>query len=91
MLKTVNFIIKLMEQSWVPFTPVLADIFMGFYESKWLKEYNPNKAKLCLRYGYGILAAFHKEQDSLNFLSFKNKRHPNIKFTNEKQINTKQI
>ena len=28
-----------------PFTSVLADIFMGFYESKWLNEYNPNKAK----------------------------------------------
>ena len=70
-----------------PFTSVLADIFMGFYESKWLNEYNPNKAKFCLRYGYGTQAAFHKEQDSLNFLSFKNKGHPNIKFRNEKQIN----
>ena len=45
-----------------PLTPVLANIFMGFYES----------------------TAFDKETDSLNFL---NKRHPNIKFTIEKQIN----
>ena len=67
--------------------PVLANIFMGFYESKWLNEYNLNKPKFYLRYVDDILAAFDKEQDSLNFLNFLNKRHPNIKFTIEKQIN----
>ena len=50
-----------------PLAPVLANIFMGFYESKWLNEYNLNKPKFCLRYVYDILAAFGKEQDSLNF------------------------
>ena len=34
-----------------------------------------------------ILAAFDNEQDSLNFLSFLNNRHPNIKFTIEKKNN----
>ena len=34
-----------------------------------------------------IVAAFDKEQDSLNFLNILNKRHPNIKFTIEKEIN----
>ena len=57
---------------------------MGFYESKWLSEYNFNKPKLCLRYVDDVLAAFEKEQDSLNFL---NNKDPNIKFTIEKQIN----
>ena len=57
---------------------------MGFYESKCLNEYNLNKLKFYLRYVDDILAAFDKEQDSLNFLG---KRHPNIKFTIEKQIN----
>ena len=42
----------------------LANIFMGFYESKWLNEYNLNKPKLYLRYVDDILAAFDKEQDS---------------------------
>ena len=51
-----------------PLSPVLANIFMEFYESKWL-------------------AAFDKEQDSIYFLNFLNKRHPNIKFTIQKQIN----
>ena len=60
---------------------------MGFYESKWLNEYNLNKPKFDLRYVDDILDAFDREQDSLNFLNFLNKRHPNIKLTIEKQIN----
>ena len=60
---------------------------MGFYESKWLNEYNINKPKSYLRYLDDILAAFGNEQDSLNFLNFLNNRHPNIKFTVEKQMN----
>ena len=70
-----------------PLAPVLANIFMGFYESKWLNECNLNKSKFYLRYVDDILAAFEKEQDSLNFLNFLNNKHPNIKFTIEKQVN----
>ena len=70
-----------------PLDPVLANIFMGFYESKWLNEYNLNKSKFYLRYVDDILAAFEKEQDSLNFLNFLNNTHPNTKFTLEKQFN----
>ena len=70
-----------------PLAPVLANIFMGFYESKWLNEYNLHKPKFYFRYTDDILAALGKEQDSLNFLNFLNKGPPNIKFTIEKQIN----
>ena len=71
-----------------PLAPVLANIFMGFYESKWLNEYNLKKPKFYLRYVDDILAAFEKEHHySLNFLNFLNNKHPNIKFTIEKQIN----
>ena len=45
--------------------PVLANIFMGFYKSKWINEYNFNKPKFYVRYVDDILAAFDKEQDSL--------------------------
>ena len=51
-----------------PLAPVLANISMGFHESKWLNEYNLNKPKFYLRYADDILAAFDNEQDSLNFL-----------------------
>ena len=50
-----------------PLAPVLANIFMGFHECKWLNEYNHNKPKFYLRYVDDILAAFDNEQDSLNF------------------------
>ena len=60
---------------------------MGFYKSKWLNEYNLNKPKFDLRYVDEILAAFNNEQDSLNCLDFISKKHPNMKFTIEKQIN----
>ena len=33
-----------------PLIPVLANIFMGFYKSKWLNEYNLNKHNFYLRY-----------------------------------------
>ena len=69
-----------------PLAPVLANIFMGFHEFKWILNYNLNKPKFYLRYVDDILAAFNNEQDSLKFLSLSNNRHPNIKFTIEKQI-----
>ena len=47
-----------------PLAPVLADIFMGFYESKLLNEYNLNKPKFYLRYVDDILATFDDKQDS---------------------------
>ena len=68
-------------------SPFLANIFMSFHESNRPNEYNLNKSKFHLRYVDYILAAFENEQDSLNFLNFLNNRHPNIKFTIEKQIN----
>ena len=34
-----------------------------------------------------ILVAFKNEQNSLNFWNFLSNRHPNLKFTIEKQIN----
>ena len=72
-----------------PLVPVLANIFMGFHESKWLNEYNLNKPKFYLRYVDDILAVFDNEQDSLIFQNFLNNRDPNIKFTTEKQISHK--
>ena len=70
-----------------PLAPELSNTLMSFYESNWLNENNLNKPKFCLRYVDDILAAFDKQQDSLIFfLSFLNKKHPNIKITIEKQI-----
>ena len=70
-----------------PLPPVLVNIFMGFHESKWLNENNLNKPNFYLRYVDDILAAFEDGQDSLNLSKFLNSKHPNIKFTIEKQNN----
>ena len=69
-----------------PLALVLANIFIGFCESKWLNEYDVNKPKFYLRYVDDILAAIDNKQDSSNLI-FLNNRHPIIKFTIEKQIN----
>ena len=52
-----------------PLAPVLANIFMAFYESKWIYGYNLNKPQFYLRYSDDIVTAFDKEQDSF-FLVF---------------------
>ena len=70
-----------------PLALVLANIFLGFYKSKWLNKYNLGKPTFYLRYVDDILAAFEKEQDSLNFSNFLNNKHPSVKFTIEKQVN----
>ena len=50
-----------------PLAPVLANIFMGFYESKWLNEYNFKTPTFYLQNVDDILVAFDKEEDSFNF------------------------
>ena len=70
-----------------PLATVLANIFMGFYESKWLNKYNVNKSKVYLQYVSRILAAFEKERDSLNFSNSLNNKYPNMKFMMGKQVN----
>ena len=45
-----------------PLAPVLANIFISFYESNWLNKYNINKPKFYLRYVDDILAVFDSEK-----------------------------
>ena len=47
-----------------PLVPVLANIFMDFYDSMWLNQYYLNKPKFYVSYVDDILAAFEKEQNS---------------------------
>ena len=58
-----------------PLAPVVANIFMGFYESKWLNEYNFNKAKFDLRYVEDILPAFEDMLRIFYLLLTRNKIH----------------
>ena len=71
-----------------PLAPVLANLFMGYNESIWLNEYSLPPI-LYKRYVDDIITAFRSENEADNFLEFLNSRHPNIKFTMEKQQNNK--
>ena len=52
--------------------------------SKKFKKFNESCSKNLRNL---FLAAFEKEQDSLNFLNFLKNKYPNIKFMTEKQVN----
>ena len=54
-----------------PLAPVLTNIFIGFYDSKWLNEYNLNNPKFYWRYVDDILATFEIEQYSLIFFNLR--------------------
>ena len=58
---------------------------MGFYEKQWLKEINFCKVLLYRRYVDDIICLFNCEVDAMKFFDYLNSRHPNIKFTFEKQ------
>ena len=61
--------------------PVLANLFMGFYENQWLKKFNFCKVLLYRRYVDDIICLFNCEVD----FDYLNSRHSNIKFTFGKQ------
>ena len=65
--------------------PVLANLFMVFYEKQWLKKFNFCKVLLYRRYIDDIICLFNCEVDAMKFFDYLNSRHPNIKFTFEKQ------
>ena len=72
-----------------PLCPVLANLFMGFYEKQWLKGFNFCKVWLYQRYVDDIICLFNCEVDAMKFFDYLNSRHSNIKFTFEKQNGAK--
>ena len=70
-----------------PLGPVLANLFMGYHEKKWLQEFNKGKVLMYKRYVDDIFCMFGNEKDAENFFEFLNCRHKNIKFTIEKESN----
>ena len=65
--------------------PVLANLFLGFYKKQWLKDFNFCKVLLYQCYVDDIICLFNCEVDAMKFFDYLNSRHPNIKFTSEKQ------
>ena len=73
-----------------PLGPVLANLFMSYYETMWLNTFRECEMILYRRYVDDIICLFNCESDADKFFEFLNSQHPNIKFTFEKQVN-KQI
>ena len=68
-----------------PLGPVLANLFMGYHEQKWLQSFEECELVLYRRYVDDIICLFNCESDADKFFVFLNQRHPKIKFTIEKQ------
>ena len=72
-----------------PLGPVLANLFLGFHEKRWLDQFQFCDVLLQRRYVDEIICLFNSEQDADEFFKFLNTQHPNIKFTFEKQKDDK--
>ena len=71
-----------------PLAPVLANLFMGHHEMKWLDTF-PSEILFYRRYVDDTFCLFHEESDALLFFDFINSRHPNIRFTMEAESDNK--
>ena len=68
--------------------PTLANIFLVYYESKWLENCPSQfKPKYYRRYVDDVFLLFEKKDHVKKFLSYLNSRHPNITFTCEEEQN----
>ena len=72
-----------------PLGPVLAKLFMGYYEKIWSKEFKTCEVVLYRRYVDDIICLFACEKDTDQLFAFLNSRHSNIKFTFEKEKHNK--
>ena len=66
-----------------PLAPILANLFLGHYEGKWIEEYREAKPLYYTRYVDDIFAVFHNDNDAFLFFNYLNTKHPNIKYTYE--------
>ena len=64
--------------------PVLANLFMGYHEQKWLQSFEKCELILYRWYVDDTTCLFNSESDADKFFVFLNQRHPKIKFTIEK-------
>ena len=70
-----------------PLGPVLAYLFMGYHEKKWLLEFDKGKVLMYKHYVNDIFGTFGNEKEAEIFFEFLNCRHKNVNFTIEKESN----
>jgi hypothetical protein len=69
-----------------PLGPTFAEMFMAYFEEKYMKTIEEHGVVLWLRFVDDILLFIKDISKSAKLLEFLNSRHPNIKFTEEKEI-----
>ena len=72
-----------------PLAPVLANLFMGHHEKLWLDNFQGSEILFYRRYVDDTFCLFHSEHDAILFFDYINSRHPNIRFTMEKEVQHK--
>ncbi len=72
-----------------PLVPVLANLLIGHHEKIWIEQYSGPNALIFRRYVDDIFALFNNENEDVSFLYYLNTRHSNIKFTLEKEADSK--
>ena len=72
-----------------PLAPVLANLFMGHHERIWLENYKASSILFYRRYVDDTFCLFDTEHDATLFSDYINDRHPNIRFTMEKEMDKK--
>ena len=65
--------------------PLLAELFMGYHEQKWLQSFKECELVLYRTYVDDIICLFNSKSDADKFFVFLNQWHPKIKFIIEKQ------
>ena len=63
--------------------PILANIFMGFHEKGWIRNYNYGGLLYYKRYVDDILAGFETKDHVVSFYNYISRKRSNIKFTME--------
>ena len=72
-----------------PLGPVLANLFLGYYEKNWIEEYQGSKPFFYCRYVDDIFCAFEHQKDIAPFFEYLNDQHINIRYTIENEINNR--
>ena len=71
-----------------PLGPTLANLFLAYYEEKWLNDCPVQfKPQYYRRYVDDVFLMFENRSQVLKFFRYMNSRHPSIKFTVEEEEN----
>ena len=76
-----------------PLAPIMANFFLGHFETIMLRKQIPDHSKMYARYMDDIFAVFENDNDNacMSFLAVLNNQHENISFTIEKSKSTLQF